>query len=105
MLLEQIKLLLGISDTSKDTLLNTLISLKSGKLQTALSSDTIPSSLEYIIIELTIESYNKLGSEGLAAESIEGISRTYNTNSDELVPYAYAISRFLNTSSGKFRFI
>jgi len=105
MVLEKIKILLNISDTESDTLLNTLIGLKSGKLQAALRASTIPTSLEYILIELVIQAYNKLGSEGLSAESVEGISRTYDTSIDELAPYTYAITHYLNTSSGKFRFI
>lgn len=106
-MLDDIKLLLGISkeDESTDSLLNTLISLKSQRLKLALSSEVIPLSLEYIIIELVIAHYNKLGSEGLAAESVEGISRTYsNDGVDELTPYREAIDIFLGKSSGKFRF-
>lgn len=105
MVLEKIKVLLNISDTDSDTLLNTLIGLKSGKLQAALRTSTIPTSLEYIVIELVIQAYNKLGSEGLSAESVEGISRTYDTSMDELEPYKYIIAQNLNATHGKFRFI
>lgn len=105
MILEQVKLLLNINDDSKDSLLNTLITLKSSKLSAALGSDAIPEQLGYIVVELVINHYNKLGSEGLEAESVEGISKTYSNNANELAPYADDIRRHVNATTGKFRFI
>lgn len=103
-MIKQIKVLLNISNDAKDILLNTLISLKSRKLNAALGSETVPVSLEYIVIELVINHYNRLGSEGIAAESVEGISKTYNDAANELDPYRGDIAKYLNTSTGKFRF-
>ena len=103
-MLEQIKVLLNLQDDTKDTLLDALITLKSRKLIAALGGDEVPTELDYIIIELVINHYNRLGSEGLAAESIEGISRTYSDSAMELEPYKEAIAKSLNASAGKFRF-
>lgn len=104
-MLEQIKLLLNVEGDAEDSLLNALISLKSQRLKLALSSEVVPASLQYIVIELVIAHYNKLGSEGLAAESVEGISRTYmNDGVDELTPYKDTIDLYLGKPTRKFRF-
>ncbi len=103
-MIKQIKVLLNISNDEKDILLNTLISLKSRKLNAALGSETVPVSLEYIVIELVINHYNRLGSEGIAAENVEGISKTYTDAANELDPYRGDIAKYLNTYTGKFRF-
>lgn len=56
--------------------------------------DVVPKELDYIIDELTIQRYNRIGSEGMKVESSEGYSTTYVE--DELANYsrdltAYAI--------------
>lgn len=103
-MLRQIKVLLNLQDTSKDRLLETLISLKGRKLNSALGSESTPVDLEYIVIELVINHYNRLGSEGIAARSIEGISTNFVDSSRELDPYVDVIAKSLNKKSGQFRF-
>lgn len=106
-MLAKIKLLLGIDDLVKDNLLEQLILMNSNKILTYLGIEitTIPVSLEFIVIELTIKQYNKLGSEGLSSESIEGISYSYSDSINELEPYMTYIEKYMNISSGKFRFL
>lgn len=106
MMKEDIKALLNISwiDESQDNLLDTLISLKSRKLNGALGCETTPVELEYIVIELVVNHYNRLGSEGVSIRSVEGISTHYADSANELEPYNAAIARYLNKSIGKFRF-
>lgn len=106
---EDIKVLLNIHylDESQDNLLDTLISLKSRKLIMALGDDSkeVPKPLEYIVVETVINHYNRLGSEGLASESVEGISRAYTDTANELESYTAAIDKYLNKYHGKFRMI
>lgn len=105
-MLRQIKVLLNLTDiVEKDKLLKTLISLKSRKLQAALNSETTPVELEYIVIELVINHYNRLGSEGITARSVEGILTNYADSANELEPYDTAITKYLNKETGKFRFL
>ena len=108
-MLKEIKMLLDLDGDSKDQLLSTLISLKSRKLVAALGEDItkVPTALDYIVVELVVNHYNRLGSEGIASESIDSISKTYNsTLADELVPYESDISRYLDSRYyGKFRLL
>lgn len=107
-MLTDVKLLLNIAtgDTSKDTLLESLITINTNKLLSYLGGTKVPPKLEFIIVELTIERYNKIGSEGLTAEGIEGITYSYANSADELAPYLPYIQNYLSANHvGKFRFL
>ena len=54
----------------------------------------IPLELEYIVEEATIRRFNRIGSEGMKSESVEGHSVTY-LDEDELAPYESAIVAYL----------
>ena len=54
----------------------------------------IPAQLEYIVDEATILRFNRVGSEGMKSESVEGHSVTY-IDGDELAPYESAIVAYL----------
>ena len=54
----------------------------------------IPLELEYIVEEATIRRFNRIGSEGMKSESVEGHSVTY-LDGDELAPYESAIVAYL----------
>ena len=54
----------------------------------------IPLELEYIVDEATIRRFNRIGSEGMKSESVEGHSVTYDM-SDVIDPYESAINDYL----------
>ena len=54
----------------------------------------VPLELEYIVDEATIRRFNRIGSEGMKSESVEGHSVTY-LDEDELAPYESAIVAYL----------
>ncbi|WP_051931538.1 phage head-tail connector protein [Clostridium sp. KNHs214] len=77
-MLENIKLLLNIQDNSKDNLLSYLISNAKQKILSYTNQTEILPQMQYLVDELVILRYNKLGSEGLQSESYSGISQTFN---------------------------
>lgn len=85
-MLERIKTLLGITDTLQDELLSILISNVSNHLIVMLGKD-IPADLEFIVEEITVRRFNRLGTEGMKTESVEGHSVTFYELTDEFVPY------------------
>lgn len=100
MSLQDVKTLLGIHDNSRDDLLNLIIQNAEtqllGRLQvTDVPVIEVPPSLQYIIPELVVRRYNRIGSEGMSSESVEGHSVTYQDN--DFLPYEFEIDRFLNT--------
>ena len=54
----------------------------------------VPLELEYIVDEATIRRFNRIGSEGMKSESVEGHSVTY-IEGDELAPYESVIVAYL----------
>lgn len=52
-----------------------------GRLKNSLSDLLeIPDELDYIVDEITIARFNRIGSEGMSSESVEGRSANYNDN-------------------------
>lgn len=105
--LVNVKYLLGIDseDSTKDTLLITLISLSRDKVLALLNGLTqVPKQLQFIVIELTVNRFNKLGSEGITSEAVAEISRTYSSEND-IAPYMHYINEYNKASKAKFRFL
>lgn len=103
----RVKTLLNISvaDASKDMLIDTLINLSEQKLLPLLNDAlTVPHELEFIVVEMTVNRFNKLGSEGITSESIADINKTYS-NTNELAEYMTYINKYNLASKSKFRFL
>lgn len=85
-MLEKIKLLLGFTDDSQDELLMTLISLCKEEAYVYCNLPEYQDKLDYIVIQMVIERYNRIGSEGAESQSTDGISTSYtNFYSDKVV--------------------
>lgn len=85
-MLEKIKLLLGLSGDQEDELIMTLISLCKDEAYVYCNLPEYDSKLDYIIIQMVIERYNRMGSEGAESQSTDGISTSYtNFYSDKVV--------------------
>lgn len=108
-MLDSIKTLLDIptEDTGRDAVINEIISITSARLKTLLGGIEPPESMEYIVKEVTLARYNRLGSEGLSSHSVEGESMAFADNDFSL--YANDIQAFLDTQAeatrGRLRFI
>ena len=110
MSLQDVKTLIGIDDNSKDDVLSLII--RNAELQLMgrfqeLELTAIPEALDYIVTEVSIIRYNRLGSEGKSQESVEGFSSTYTNN--DFTAYESAIESYLNSfrkpQKGVIRFI
>lgn len=56
--------------------------------------DSVPDALEYIAVELIVRRFNRIGSEGMASESVEGHSATYQEN--DLQDFEPAIAAWID---------
>src|SRR5699024_11626770 len=83
---ERIKTVLDIEDSRQDDVLDILISNVSSHLKAKLGKD-IPKSLEFIVEEITIRRFNRIGTEGMHSESVEGHSITFYDLEKEFVRY------------------
>ena len=80
MLLNRIKTLLGITDN--DELIYEIVEITKEKILNYINEKELPKELEFILIELAIERFNKIGSEGIASESIDGKNVSYDDSFD-----------------------
>lgn len=74
--LSDVKLLLGL--TTEDDKLDAIVRLTESRLKALLSVKIIPDELEYIITEVSIKRFNRIGSEGVQTHSVEGESMSFN---------------------------
>lgn len=106
-MLSEVKLLLGIEDTSRDSLLELLISTAKARLKTLLGGVEPPDSLSYIVRDVAIIRFNKIGSEGVDSHTVEGESMTFTE--DDFIQFKDEIQAFLDTQKesarGKVRFL
>lgn len=90
--LENIKIVLDIEDKLQDPVLGIFISNVRSHLlglfrKVNKEIKNIPTECEYIIEEITIRRYNRVGTEGMKSESVEGHKIDFYDLKDEFVPY------------------
>ena len=105
--LNDVKLLLGLQ--SDDEKLDTIVRLTESRLKALLSVKIIPDELEleYIITEVSIKRFNRIGSEGVQTHSVEGESMSFND--DDFSSFSSEIQSWrdeqANQNKGKVRFL
>lgn len=108
-MLNDLKMMLGIDedDTSLDKKLNWIIGTATSRLTVLLGGIAPPNELQHIITEVAIIRFNKIGSEGMKSQGIEGESITFGD--DDFAGFTDEIQAFLdsqkNASRGKVRFL
>lgn len=108
-MLVKLKLLLGIDskDTDRDELLQLLLDMATERLMLMIGEEQIPPSLETVIIEAAVSRFNRVGSEGLTAHTVEG--ETLQFADDDFAAYADDIQAYIAAknggNTGKVRFL
>ena len=90
--LDDVKLLLDISEEDIDMDRKLVLIIKNAEQQVLSYLPSgfkeVPEALSYIVCELSVSRYNRIGNEGMSSYSQEGESITYG---DDLSPYLSAI--------------
>ncbi len=108
-MLEELKVFLGIqeSDTSLDSKLNLILAGTRSRLKALLGGQDPPEELNYIITEVSVIRFNRIGSEGFSSHSVEGESQTFAE--DDFAGYRDDIQAWLNNQKdakkGRVRFL
>ena len=108
-MLDTIKGLLGFTaeDIENDANLNKLISFAVARLKLKLGGIEPPEEMDFIIVEVVLKRFNRIGSEGFKNHSFEGESITFGD--DDFEEFEDDIQAFLDsqkqTQKGKVRFI
>lgn len=83
--LQTIRLMLDQRDEANDDQLKAILNLTQARLLVLLGVQTVPEELSYILVEVAIKRFNRIGSEGVASHSIEGESMTFTD--DDFAPF------------------
>ena len=96
-MLKNLKILLGISesDTSQDAKLNLILSGTTSRLKALLGGQDPPEDLNYIITDVAVIRFNRIGSEGLSSHSVEGESLSFSD--DDFAGYREDIQAYLDS--------
>lgn len=99
-MLERIKTLLDIKDSLQDPVLNIIIenvtSHLTGKLRRVNKTiDTVPDELNYVIEEIAVRRYNRIGTEGMKSESVEGHKVDFYELDKDFAPYQEIIDDYM----------
>lgn len=92
-MLERMKTLLGIKDDMQDDVLKIIIENAEAHLF-ALVGRNIPETLNFVVLEVSIMRYNRLGSEGMKSELVEGHKTDFYEPKDDFRPYLTLIESF-----------
>lgn len=79
-MLEDLKVLLGISTDEKDALLKVLIKRTESLVKSYCKISCIPNELVDTVTDIAIIMYNRIGTEGLSSESYSGVSNHFETD-------------------------
>lgn len=108
-MLKDLKILLGIpeNDTSQDSKLNLILSGTRSRLKALLGGQEPPETLNYIITDVAVIRFNRIGSEGLSSHTVEGESQSFSD--DDFAGYREDIQTYLDNQEdakkGRVRFL
>lgn len=79
-IIDDVTALLGFPEEKPNNALDVIIRLTTSRLKTLLDVEEVPTELEYIVTEVSIVRYNKIGSEGVTSHSVEGEIMSFSDN-------------------------
>lgn len=104
-MLNDLKRMLGFNleaeDLELDEKLNWIIESVTGRLKLLLGGVEPPVEMNHIITEVSIIRFNRIGSEGLSSQTVEGESSQYNDT--EFDGFRDEIQAFLDSQKGAAR--
>ena len=98
-MLENLKMLLGIqeNDMSQDKKLNLILDATKRRLKFLLGGLEPPEEMSYIILDVSVIRFNKIGSEGLSSHTVEGESQSWSSN--DFAGYMDDIQAYLDSQN------
>lgn len=99
-MLKELKLMLGLGldDHEQDEKLEWILDSSRKRLKVLLGGIEPPEDLTYIIVEVSAARFNRIGSEGMSANLVEGESQHFS-NSD-FAGYMDEIKAYLDSVNG-----
>ena len=94
-MLEEIKIILGIADNALDSQLNIIIANTKARLKMLLGGLDVPENLNYVVTEVSVKRFNRIGSEGITSHTVEGESMSFSD--DDFAEFAGDIQAYLDS--------
>ena len=100
--LDEVRMLLGLTDTLQDEALESIVTITTQRLLNRLygAPTEVPAELSYIVTEVSIARFNRLGSEHLKSDSDEGHTLTWYDNDDMFLPFHAEIASWNAAAAG-----
>lgn len=107
-MLEDLKLMLGIEGDDLDEKLQVIIDSVESRLKLLVGEQTVPDSIKHIVLDVSIIRFNRIGSEGMAINNVEGENQHFIAN--DFAGYMAEIQAYLDNKSvggrhGGFKFL
>lgn len=96
-MLDKIKVLLGLTDETKDTLLTILIEQAIEEAIDYTHNEECINTINSTIIQMVVYKYNRIGTEGLDSEGYSGVSFAYTADYPESIMRALKAKRRIRT--------
>lgn len=78
-MLEKLKRRLGLTTDDQNVLLQDILDDAEARLCVLLGGvETVPDALSYIVREVAVKRYNRIGSEGTSSHTVEGEAMSWN---------------------------
>lgn len=98
-MLNDVKKMLGLVDDLEDDRLMYILSATESRLKNLIGgADEVPEGLEYIVTEVAVIRFNRIGSEGYASHNVGGESITFTDN--DFDSYMDDINAWLDNQTG-----
>ena len=94
MLLNRIKTLLNIE--GNENLIYEIVNITESKILNYINAIEMPKELEFVLIELSVQRFNRIGSEGIASENVDGKSVSYD---DDFIGYKHYLDDYITRNS------
>ncbi len=103
-ILDNVKIKLSITDKEQDDLLELLLNDAYNYMMIYFDGD-IPMELQFIMENVAVKRYRRLGAEGISIEKIDVLSTTYESG-DDFAEYIPIMTKYKENKSGLgFRFL
>ena len=103
-ILDSVKLRIGLTDTMQDNLLSDLIDDATARVLTYINQDgivnqTVPDAVAWVIKDIVVKMYNRIGDEGKQSGTEGNVSNTWE--SIDLSQYADALDVYRESSQSR----
>ena len=97
--LKRLRIILGVEN--QDDLLLEILRVTEERLLSYTGLRDLPDDLQWLLVELAAQRFNRIGSEGFSSESVDGNSVSYDTINDSIGEYKAFLDNYIKENTAK----